>query len=292
MKKGFCVFLILLTFLAAAVVHAEGTSWTCPQCGQTGNEGSVCGNCGADAPAAELEVIPVPERIFELSSAVLTDSGRVTVSWTDSENQAPYRVLARYQGSPDVIQPQYIEAESTSECSWTMENLLPGRTYIIEVQDSAGVSTSRMYTLPKATPFVDGMLKANGIRVGIEFRRKESSDPTSEAKRVVTLKAAEIAANRGVLDYGFKYQIRMPPLAQSRSYFTQIAILAPNGYTDCEIFSDLDFSRESSGRYWYMLGDWTFDMMLARNGSVPSGKWTVELYFNGMLVNQSFFNIR
>lgn len=291
MKKGFCYFLILLVLLAVSV-QAESALWTCPECGQTGNEGSTCVNCGANAPEAETTETTQAERVFELSPDILSDRGRFTVSWTDSEDKSPYKVLAQCQGSPDVLQPQYIESEGTSAFSFTMENLLPGRTYTIEIQDCEGISASRTYTLPDAGTFVDGLLKANGIRVGVEFRRKESGERTEEARRVVSLKASDMAASRDIYDYGFRYQIRTPSLAQSRAYFTQVALIAPNGYTDCEIFMDLDYSRESSGRFWYMLGDWTFDMMLAKNGSIASGKWTVELYWDGMLVNQSFFTIR
>ncbi len=49
MKKIVCCILIAVLGLCCA--QAEGSDWTCASCGQTGNTGNFCFNCGAARPA-------------------------------------------------------------------------------------------------------------------------------------------------------------------------------------------------------------------------------------------------
>ena len=81
--------------------------------------------------------------------------------------------------------------------------------------------------------------------------------------------------------------IAYPQLAYSKTYFTQIAITAPNGYLECEVFDTFEFRSNYSSKYWYMIGDWTFNMIFDKNAYIPSGTWMVDLYWDGMHVNRS-----
>ena len=36
-------------------VHEDAHSWTCPECGHSGNEGNFCSNCGAKRPAEQVK---------------------------------------------------------------------------------------------------------------------------------------------------------------------------------------------------------------------------------------------
>jgi predicted amino acid-binding ACT domain protein len=154
-------------FCGECGAKAPDPFWTCANCGQEGNDSKFCPQCGAKAPdsfvpqsQAPAPVIteaprPVPTatptptatqapaRTFELSSKISTNLGRVTVTWVDSDSNAPYKVLAQYQGDPNVRQPNYIEGEDLYTTSFTLEDLLPGRTYTVEVRDCYGISTKR-----------------------------------------------------------------------------------------------------------------------------------------------------
>ena len=87
------------------------------------------------------------------------------------------------------------------------------------------------------------------------------------------------------------YEINYSKLAYSHTYFTQIAITAPNGYTECEVYYDLPYKSEYTSNNWYMLGDWTFKKIYNENSTIPPGTWKVDLYWDGMHVNQSTFNV-
>ena len=100
-----------------------------------------------DAPVYTKE-----PRSFELNEHVSTDRGRVTVSWVDSEDKSPYYVSFQYIGSSDVIQPFYWAGidkagSTTNSKSFTIDALIPGKTYKIEVRDCSGTSISRISSI-------------------------------------------------------------------------------------------------------------------------------------------------
>ena len=235
-------------------------------------------------------------RTFELNSTVTSDKGRVTVRWTDSANKAPYYVLCQYVGSSGVTQPNYWaggnKTESTTySTSYTIDQLLPGKTYKIEVRDCDGNSITRTYTLPSPATFADDQLKASSIKLTLSPRSKRDSTSDSTATAVNSLSASKIVADMGQTEYGFRYSLDYPTLSHSRTHFTQIAIIAPNGYTECEVWENIDYEMQYTGKSWHMLGDWTFSMIYDKNRTVPSGTWTVELYWDGMFVNRSTFQV-
>ena len=51
MAKRLTVFLLLLVFCCVSLCAAAEGAWTCPDCGQEGNAGNFCTNCGAPRPA-------------------------------------------------------------------------------------------------------------------------------------------------------------------------------------------------------------------------------------------------
>lgn len=243
-----------------------------------------------------LNISKKPTRTFEMSSIVSMNRGRVTVSWTDSANNSPYKVLCQYVGVSGITQPNYWaggdESGSTTYAkSFTIDQLAPGRAYRIEVRDCNNNSIYHTYNLPTPATFEDGKLKASSIKVSISPRQKLKSSDKQSASSISSLRASDIIANRSSKEYGFRYDIDYPQLAYSRNYFTQIVITAPNGYLETEEYRSIDYDSGYSGRYWYMLGEWTFKMLYDKNSVIPTGTWTVELYWDGMFVNRSTFRV-
>ena len=232
-----------------------------------------------------------PQRVFRLNETVKTDKGRVTISWEDSENNSPYSVSYEYVGKGNAVQSQYREDKTYSK-SCTIGDLIPGKTYRIGVTDCKGKTVYHTYSLPTPSTFEDGLLKASSIKVKIELKQKNDSASDTTASNISELRAADIIANRGKKEYGFRYSMDYPKLARSRSYHTQIAITAPNDFLECELNEDVEYGAEYSGRYYYLLGDWTFWKIYYLSSSIPKGTWKVDLYWDGMHVNQSTFEVK
>ena len=234
-----------------------------------------------------------PQRVFRLNSTIKTYKGQVTISWEDSENNSPYSVSYEYVGKSNTVQSRYeVSGGKTYSKSITTGELIPGKTYKIGVTDCNGKTIYDTYSLPTPSSFVDGLLKASSIKVKIEPRQKNDSASDKTASSISAIRAADIISNRGIKEYGFRYSIDYPKLAHSRSYYTQIAITAPNDFLECEVNGDAQYGAEYSGQYYYMLGEWTFWKIYNKNSSIPKGTWKVDLYWDGMHVNQSTFEVQ
>ena len=308
---------VLLCILLTATALAEREPWDCPSCGRKGNTRNFCGKCGERAPESGSESAdqvsspvltpessptpaptptPEPIRTFELSPEFVAEKGSVTVSWTDSAGHSPYRVRYQLQTPDGVNQPvQWANTEEseseTSSTSFTLTQLLPGRTYKIEVLDKDSKPISRIYTLPDAAKFEDGLLTASSIKVSAQTRYKNASDYPSQSK-ITALRASDIISNLGSREYGFRYQIRYPTLSHTRTYLTQVAVVAPNGFTALTLAEEKKYGREYIGYVWYLMGPQVFSAIYESCGTVPTGTWNIELYWDGMLVNSTTFDVK
>ena len=246
---------------------------------------------------------PTPARTFEISSNVTTDTGRYTITWEDSANAGPYQLTYQYvDESSNAVQcnfwagPSEKDSTTTSK-SYTYLYLIPGKTYKFTVEDSKGVKTSRVITLPTPSSFVDGKLKSSSIKVSWKYRYMESGMAYEDARSLSKFSAAEMMTNmtNSGYRYGLYYRIDLPQLAKSRNFYTTIAFYAPNGFASAEVSGDTSHSsfNNASGSYcaWHCAGTGFFDLLYEKNGTIPTGTYTVELYWDGMFVKSTTFTV-
>ena len=246
---------------------------------------------------------PTPARTFEISSNVTTDTGRYTITWEDSANAGPYQLTYQYvDESSNAVQcnfwagPSEKDSTTTSK-SYTYLYLIPGKTYKFTVEDSKGVKTSRVITLPTPSSFVDGKLKSSSIKVSWKYRYMESGMAYEDARSLSKFSAAEMMTNmtNSGYRYGLYYRIDLPQLAKSRNFYTTIAFYAPNGFASAEVSGDTSHSsfNNASGSYcaWHCAGTGFCDLLYEKNGTIPTGTYTVELYWDGMLVKSTTFTV-
>ena len=246
---------------------------------------------------------PTPARTFEISSNVTTDTGRYTITWEDSANAGPYQLTYQYvdESAPAVqcnfwAGPSEKDSTTTSK-SYTYLYLIPGKTYKFTVEDSKGVKTSRVITLPTPSSFVDGKLKSSSIKVSWKYRYMESGMAYEDARSLSKFSAAEMMTNmtNSGYRYGLYYRIDLPQLAKSRNFYTTIAFYAPNGFASAEVSGDTSYSsfNNASGSYcaWHCAGTGFFDLLYEKNGTIPTGTYTVELYWDGMFVKSTTFTV-
>lgn len=242
-------------------------------------------------------------RTFDINAGVTADNGRYTITWEDSANAAPYQLTFQYvDESSTAVQCNFMAGptekdSSTSSKSFTFLHLIPGKTYKFTVKDCNGVKTSRTITLPAPSSFVDGKLKSSSVKSSWKYRYLESGADYQDAKELNKFSAAEMMANmsNSGYRYGLYYRIDLPQLAKSREFFTSIVFYAPNGFAEAEASGDVSYSSynnaSSSYHYWYCAGAGFFDHLYEKNGTIPTGTYRVELYWDGMLVNTTTFNV-
>ena len=165
------------------------------------------------------------------------------------------------------------------------------------MKDSNGVKTSRTLTLPTPSSFVDGKLKASSIKVSKKYRYMESGMAYEDAKSLSKFNAAEMMTNmsNSGYRYGLYYRIDLPQLAKSRNFYTTIAIFAPNGFAMSIVAADATYSsfNNAPGSYctWSCIGTDFFSLLYEKNGTIPTGTYTVELYWDGMFVKSTNFTV-
>ena len=157
------------------------------------------------------------------------------------------------------------------------------------VRDCDGKSISHIYKLTPSSTFSDNKLKAKQIKVEIKPMQKNTSAANSTAKDISSIKASDIISNLQNKEYGFRYNVSIPQLSYTRTFFTQVAIIAPNRYLHCATYCDYSYKPKYAGIHWDFIGADAFKEIYKYNSSIPTGTWTVELYWDGMRVNKSTF---
>ena len=226
------------------------------------------------------------------------DSGRATITWTDPDGAGPYKTAYQYQDPGGCPQCWFWgggnEAGSTAYgTSFTFNDLAPERTYIVSVEDANGHEVTKTVTTPQAYEFEDGKLTTQSVKVKLEHRYTDSK--AKKFKKLKNgLKASEIKDNQGVYYYGVKYEKQMPRLSKPRTYFEQIVFTAPNGFSQTVIAKDntMQFVSARARFWWELLGDSFFANMINKLGDVVPGTYSIDLYWDGMFVNHSTFEVK
>lgn len=238
-----------------------------------------------------------PGRDYQISTSVTMRDGKTTVTWTDSENAGPYQVAYEYVGGTATQSSFWAggnETESTVKAKkFVFDSLAPGYTYRIKVWDANNRYTSAVITVPTNGSFRDSALNSSNINVEITPKYKNEKGTVFNAKELEA-STIEKYLDKGTRFYGIRYEFTVPKGSRKVSYFTQLVFHAPNGYTHTEVNvqEDYDSTSGAQNRYWQCVGSFFFECLYEKNGSIPTGTYTVELFWDGMLVDKSTFSVK
>jgi len=229
-----------------------------------------------------------------LDESVMTINGQSTIQWkSDSVPQGGFTVIVgalNPRGSDPLLQM----AGQTTGKSLITGLLAPEKTYLVYVVDSDfSILDTHEYVMPSVSDFEDGLLTKKSVKVSIELRQA-TSDGTY--KRIKSFNASDMnaLASGGTGFSCMKYQMEMPQLAYARNFYVQLVFEAPNGYTFTDKAQDITFDRVNDGYqtvWWDYAGADFFDSLYTQTGSIPSGVYTIYLYWDGYFVNTLTFNV-
>lgn len=296
MKKG-CFFL-LTVLLALSLLAAPALAATTNAAG--GSDARPDTNpAPTAAPAAEPTAAPAPAAGASLHESLSYDTGVTTISWDDAGSGATsYRVYLKVINNGTAENTQWFMGDTTDHFMQVTE-CLPGKSYSITLTDQdRQILDSREYTLPEAPAFQDGKLTNASVKVSLEPRKLAfGGDPSRDTKKVKSLKASEIKSGLDSQSayHGVKYTMKMPQLAKPRSFFVTLAFESPDGYLCVEDAEDITFDRVNNGYqtiWWYITGTNFFRELNEYHGEIPTGTYTIYLYWDGMWVNTSTFQVQ
>lgn len=190
-------------------------------------------------------------------------NGSITVTWSDSDNNAPYQVTWSMENWSKL----YYHEDSYSGTSASLMRLVPGGTYEIRISNSTS-SVMVPYTVPKGT-FTDW----------------------KSGKRIIhDIGDFDVQVNS--IYRTFHLELHYPRLGKARRYTLLFALNTPNGYTHYTWLDD-NFKMEPRYAYYYWdldLSDWIDSVSEDYNGKIPSGIYRLEAYLNGQFyANYNFY---
>lgn len=265
--------------------HSFNSTGKCTKCGY---------NKGGSTRATATPKPNTQTNGFQVENTYSASEGKTTIRW-NSNYDGSFEVRAYQVGFENVEWCSYIG--NTTNKFITTQRLVPGTSYYIVVTDALGRQARKYFLVPSAGSFQDGKLKATSITVDISYRRKEIKDAYRDAQSIPALYASEIQAEVDGLmskaaSYGLYYNINYGKLAYGRNYNTLIVFRDSNGFVvPEEVWEDKEYSADYVGHHWYCTGMGFFYALNQAYGYIPSGEYYVDLYWDGMLVNTSSFQV-
>lgn len=270
--------LITLALVFMMTLSIPALADSCALCGkETGSEAYLCAACLLDM-LAEKDI----SGGMEITGMEVGEDGRVTLTWQDAANNGPYTVYYELLESAPVPFG-WTAAEDVAETTLTLPQLAPGVSYVFIVADASGNQVEQVYYAAQPE---DG----NEIGARIRFKTMRRHDRTSKQ---TTWSAAEIAEDN---DYrhGLYLRLTYSPLKKTRYYAFCVAVEAPNGFADVIFSGDLELSHgKSQVPVWGFVGmDDYFSYLERYYGGVPTGEYTVTMYFDGGYVDSETFTVK
>lgn len=228
-----------------------------------------------------------------LGSKIQMETGYGIVTWSGRAADTYYLFTQCLDPVDGAEQPlEYNNNGNFNSCK--LIGLVPGHSYDVYLVDSDYIILDvKTYRIPSANLFEDGKLKDTSVKVSIDPRKKTSD---GSVKSISELTAKTIARDLGneTAEYGFKYTMKMPQLKYERSFHMVLAVIAPNGMISTIDYGDVTFDRVADGyqTLWAnFTGNTIFSAEYEAFNAVPTGKYTVELYWDGMLVNRQTLKV-
>ena len=271
MRKSNLIRLAALVMALLLLMATPALAASCTLCGkETGSDDYLCTNCLLSLLHQEREAVPMAITGLEQNA-----DGTVTVTWADEAGNGPYKVCYELLETAPVPFG-WTATEDVTDCSFTLDRLVPGVSYVVSVQDSLGQTAEANWFAP--TPGTDR-------EIGAKIRLKPMNRTGRSTKQQKSFSVSEITADNETL-HGLYLRLTYSTLARTRNYAFQIAIEAPNDFSDVVFSGKLELHHGvSSIPVWgFIPVDDYFDLLQNYYGGIPTGEYDVTFYFNGQKV--------
>ncbi len=269
------IFRALLLALLLTVLTVPALAASCVQCGgETEGDEYLCTACLVKLLKDEAPANLTFKRVYQ------DYWGNVRVQWTDSEGNAPYRVIYELaEEAPKAF--GWTDAADLTVTHHTLRRLAPGVSYIITVADCKGNIIK--YEYEPVPPAVND-------RIGAGFTLATQRHTASAGVQKVSFTLAELSSGNV---HTLAVQPSYARLAYGYLYQFHLTVTAPNGFTDVIYSGNLDL-----GPGLTYLDEWSripvddyFGYLTRYYGGIPTGEYLVTLYFNGEAIGCEGFTV-
>lgn len=267
MRINMIARLLTLALVLLMTLSVPAKAETCALCGQeSGSDAYLCAACLLSL--LDEEDISGGMMIVGTSP---NEDGSVTLVWSDEANNGPYNVY--YELLEQVPVPfGWTAATDVYGNAFTLNQLVPGVSYVFTVEDASGNKAASIYYAPD----VDlGNEIGAKIRINTKMRngRNHLDIPfyVGDLLRPITR------------EHGITLKLSYSMLKYTRYYAFTITVEAPNGFVDVVYSGDLtlNFGRSEVAAWNFIALDDYFGYLESYYGGIPTGEYLVTMNFNG-----------
>ena len=270
--------LMTLALVLMMILSVPALAASCALCGKdSGSDAYLCAACLLGL----LEEKDLSGGL-EITGAVEEADGTVTLCWHDEANSGPYTVYYELlEAAP--VPFGWTASEGVHATSLNLDRLVPGVSYRLTVKDASGNTAEYTY-------FAKQPGEAERIGTKIRFKNMRYI-----YKNYVSgpWEASEIMRKNGVL-HGLYLRLNYSMLKKTRDYAFCVAVEAPNGFADVILSGNLTMGHgKSQMPVWSFIDMEDYFSILERYyGGVPTGEYTVTMYFDGSVAASESFTMK
>ena len=268
------LILVMAMLMTALPVWAEG----CALCGQeTGGDTYLCADC-LTGLLAEQDV----SGGLSIGEAALNGDGSVTLTWQDTADNGPYNVYYELMQASSVPFG-WTAGSGVQGGSITLNQLVPGVSYVFTVEDASGHRVQYRYYAPAVTV-------GNEIGAKIRIHTKVRYD---DKDLYLPFSAGEIMQDNGKA-HGLYLKMAYFMLRATREYAFSLTVEAPNGFADTVLGGGLtlNYGKSEVPAWGFISLEDYFDRLERCCGSVPAGEYRVMMNFDGKPAYAVSFEVR
>ncbi len=229
-----------------------------------------------------LLAVPATHAEATLSITGITENGdgTVTISWDDPNQNGPYQIGWLEKKSKvyllDILTtPAWTLNERQTGTSVQLGELMPGQSYWVYVEDSAGNEAHMRCERPDASPFT-------GPQMTVVCKpRLQNSGGLSAFS---TWSAAEIEHAAADADYGMRLELTHGYMSQERTYYLQLTVTDPHGNSamvNCGDFITGGKHGSKTTFFNFFSLNWYFSSLIDAYGYLPQGAYTLSVFMDG-----------
>ena len=278
MRLNLFTRLMTLALVLMMILSAPALAVTCALCGEdSGSDAYLCANCLLDM----LEEKDVSGGLEITGVLVMTD-GTVTLCWSDGANNGPYSVYYELLDAAPVPFG-WTAAEAVYAYGLNLTRLVPGMSYRFTIKDAAGNTVEYDYFAqqPGEAERIGSKIRFKNMRI---INDQRVSGPWS---------ASEVMLDNGI-PHGLYLRLNYSMLKKARQYTFCVAVEAPNGFSDVILSGNLSMGAGKSQMPAWGFIDMENYLSILENyyGGVPTGEYTVTMYFDGSVAASDTFIIK
>lgn len=278
MRLNLFTRLMTLALVLMMIMSVPAFAVTCALCGaESGSDAYLCASCLLDL----LEEKDISGGL-EITGTVIGEDNTVILCWEDAANNGPYAVYYELL-DPAPVPFGWTAAETVYGNCLPLTRLVPGVSYRLIVKDASGNTAEYDYFAqqPGEAERIGSKIRFKNMRY---INKQRVSGPWS---------ASEIMLDNGI-PHGLYLRLNYSMLKKSREFTFCVAVEAPNGFSDVILSGHLSMGYGKSQMPAWGFIDMENYLSILQNyyGGVPTGDYTVTMYFNGGVAASDIFTIK